>query len=165
MKVLTVITNLIKTVLFRMKISLCKMTKINKQSQKQYMSKLTLNRFYTNEHTTLGCLSCTELDIAIFTCELPWNNNEQYISCIPSGTYKLVPWTSPKFGKCLKVLDVEGRTNILIHKGNSSQDTTGCILPALICKSNGIVQNSKGAFDILIGLVIDEWILEIVSSS
>ena len=133
------------------------------------MKQLTLNRSYRDEGPTLGCLSCIELDITIFTCELPWKGNEQCVSCIPQGNYKLVPWESPKFGKCLKVLAVPGRGDILIHKGNSAreftdakghqwkQDTTGCILPGMSARYDGIVQNSRAAFNILIELVLDEW--------
>lgn len=139
------------------------------------MKHLTLTRFYTDECSTLGCLTCLELTIAIFTCELPWNNNQPWISCIPSGQYKLIPHNSPKFGKCLKVLNVPNRGDILIHKGNSSrrfvdmkgyiwqQDTTGCILPGMSCRYDGIVQNSQDAFHILIELILDEWDLEIIN--
>lgn len=128
--------------------------------------KLKLNRFYQNNKVTLGCL--TGLYTPLFTCELPWNNNEPNVSCIPSGTYKLILWESPKFGKCLKVLDVPNRGDILFHTGNSArefvdtnfckweQDTHGCILVGLNCRNDGIVQNSRDAFNMLMKSITED---------
>ena len=64
-----------------------------------------------------------------FTLELPWKDNQNNLSCIPKGSYKLELFNSVKFGKCLHVLNVQGRDGILIHKGNYNRDTHGCILP------------------------------------
>jgi len=63
------------------------------------------------------------------TLELPWLNNQQKISCIPTGTYKVVKRTSPKYGNHFHILDVPGRSFILIHHGNYYSDVLGCILP------------------------------------
>jgi len=63
------------------------------------------------------------------TLELPWLNNQRRVSCIPEGTYKAIPHTSPKFGKTLWLQTVPGRSEILIHSGNFTRDTLGCILP------------------------------------
>jgi len=43
---------------------------------------------------------------------------------------------SPKYGPCYKVHKVPGRTNILIHTGNTTDDTKGCVMP---CSSFGIL--------------------------
>lgn len=64
-----------------------------------------------------------------FTLELPWKENQNNVSCIPKGTYKIELFNSIKFGKCFHVLNVPGRDAILIHKGNYNRDTHGCILP------------------------------------
>ena len=75
-----------------------------------------------------------------FTCdtlELPWLNNAPQVSCIPVGTYKVIPRTSPKYGNHLHVTGVSGRDLILIHWGNyaasankktGTPDIKGCIL-------------------------------------
>jgi hypothetical protein len=60
--------------------------------------------------------------------ELPWLNNQKYISCIPKGHYKAKKHNSPKFGECLWIQDVPGRSEILIHKGNYYTDILGCVL-------------------------------------
>ena len=62
------------------------------------------------------------------SCEDPWVNNQRMISCIPGGQYHVVPRTSPKFKQHWHVQDVPGRDMILIHGGNTINDTHGCIL-------------------------------------
>jgi len=71
------------------------------------------------------------------TLELPWINNASQVSCIPTGTYKVIPRTSPKYGNHLHVTGVHGRDLILIHWGNYAAsankktgypDIKGCIL-------------------------------------
>lgn len=48
---------------------------------------------------------------------------------IPCGTYKIIMYDSPKFGRRVPILlDVPGRTFVEIHMGNTSRDTHGCIL-------------------------------------
>ena len=71
------------------------------------------------------------------TFELPDRNNKVDISCIPAGEYPLKMIVSPKYGPCYKVHNVPGRTDILIHTGNTVDDTLGCIMP---CSSFGVLE-------------------------
>jgi len=49
--------------------------------------------------------------------------------CIAPGTYRVQLYLSPKFHAQLPLLlNVPGRSGILIHAGNTAQDTKGCIL-------------------------------------
>lgn len=67
-----------------------------------------------------------------FTLEPPWRGNARDVSCIPAGTYKGKVLPSPKFKRDLpELLDVPGRSQILIHAGNTTRDTLGCILVGL----------------------------------
>jgi hypothetical protein len=59
--------------------------------------------------------------------ELPSKNNQQNISCIPSGNYKAIVHYSPTFGKCLWIKDIPNRSEILIHYANFYHDLLGCI--------------------------------------
>lgn len=49
--------------------------------------------------------------------------------CIAPGFYPVRLTMSPRFGEVLPLIDrVIGRTGIRIHPGNTTKDTTGCIL-------------------------------------
>lgn len=67
------------------------------------------------------------------TLELPWKENARNISAIPEGEYEaeLTP-ASTKLtggaGKAIAIKDVPNRSGILIHVGNTTLDTQGCIL-------------------------------------
>lgn len=100
-------------------------------------------KIYRDPHSkqTLGELYVFNDDVMSYHCktlELPWLDNQTDISCIPDGTYTLVKHTSPTWGKCLKVLDVPNRSDILFHAGNFAAsinpktkrpDIKGCVLP------------------------------------
>ncbi len=92
------------------------------------MNVLHLRRLYLPT-CTLGVL--TGHDIVMFTMEKPWKDNARNISCIPEGTYDVVPNNSPTFGESFLVKDVPNRSHILFHGGNYVDDTQGCILPGL----------------------------------
>lgn len=47
---------------------------------------------------------------------------------IPEGSYRAIIRQTEKRKRHLYILNVEGRTNILVHTGNSHSDTRGCIL-------------------------------------
>jgi len=75
----------------------------------------------------------TGLPIELFTLEDAWRGNARRISCIPTGTYEVVPhgWEANarlRFNRVWRLLKVPGRDAILFHTGNSHLDTNGCIL-------------------------------------
>lgn len=50
-------------------------------------------------------------------------------TCIPFGTYKVTVNMSPKFKRELpRLLDVPSFEGVLIHRGNTAEDSAGCIL-------------------------------------
>lgn len=88
-----------------------------------------------------------------YTLEPSWKNNKLN-SCIPDGTYRLVHYRAHHFGNCLIVKGVKNRSGILIHKGNTARDTTGCIIVGgYIGFISGVcaVLNSSMAFMCLMG--------------
>lgn len=68
-----------------------------------------------------------------FVLELPWRGNEQEQSCITEGVYQCGLRPSARFGgytdgMVYHIQPVQGRTDILIHAGNTVRDTKGCLL-------------------------------------
>jgi hypothetical protein len=60
--------------------------------------------------------------------EEDWRDNAPKISCIPAGSYVCQRVVSPKFGDVFQVMEVPGRSHILIHSGNTEEDVEGCIM-------------------------------------
>ena len=87
------------------------------------------------------------------TLENPWLNNKKNFSCIPRGEYKvrlrLPRESSTRDYIHLLVEDVENRSYILFHRGNTAKDTRGCILVGLGSQQDS-VHNSTLAMDLLI---------------
>ena len=96
---------------------------------------LVLKRTYFPEGTQgvlewHGTLVC-------YTIELPWLENQRFVSCIPEGEYILQQRHSTKFGWHLQLMDVPGRDLILIHPANDAKkELLGCI--ATVTQDTGI---------------------------
>ena len=86
---------------------------------------LKLNTIET-PYNTIGSMEYG--GFSCYTLELPWINNQQNISCIPAGTYECEKHVSPNFGDCISIKNVAVRSHILIHAGNFTEQTKGCIL-------------------------------------
>lgn len=118
--------------------------------RKENPVQLLLERFAYTDVGTFGRLYLGGL--TLFTCEDPWRENATGKSCIPEGLYTIGPDRYHKHAyDCYGVRDVPGRSRILIHKGNSDEDTEGCILvgnlwPGWIGGKGLSVGDSAGAF-------------------
>jgi hypothetical protein len=107
----------------------------------------TIQRPPSTDEGTFGVLTFGQE--RVFTVELPWRENERARSCIPPGIYKCAMVRSPRFGHVYGVVEVPGRSNVLIHAANLAGDvekgyTTqlqGCIAPAMRL---GRMRNSAG---------------------
>ncbi|CCN68937.1 DUF5675 family protein [Vibrio nigripulchritudo] len=70
---------------------------------------------------------------------------------ISVGRYKLKKYSSAKYPKAYELLNVPGRTKILIHSGNYHDDTLGCLLPGKsytkLKDGNYMTTSSKSARD------------------
>lgn len=67
-------------------------------------------------------------------------------TCIPFGTYKVIINMSPKYGRLMpRLLDVPHFDGILIHYGNTEQDSAGCLLVGK--RSGQKVINSRDTFN------------------
>lgn len=113
---------------------------------------LTISRYSYLPHVTLGVL--TVADLMLQSLEEGWRRNPHgpggqrratgiTESCVPDGIYRLVPHTGTRFKDvwCLVNPDLGvyryptdvppgqpwGRSSILIHAGNTTEDIMGCI--------------------------------------
>ena len=88
---------------------------------------LTLLRVESTEIVTRGCLLVDGRFICL-TLENPWKENSPNVSCIPTGQYQLVPYVSLQHGATYKLLGVPNREGIIVHVGNTEDNTRGCVL-------------------------------------
>ena len=113
------------------------MTKINNDKQP-----LVIKRFPTIEGMGTFSIIYYKDEFICFGLEQEWRDNKPFISCIPSGEYELLPWSSEKYGSCfvfknlkLKVSDYplkdkpDFRYACLIHGANYSRQLQGCLAP------------------------------------
>ncbi|MGE4268238.1 MAG: DUF5675 family protein [Deferribacterales bacterium] len=91
------------------------------------MKKAELIRVEHGKEHTIGVMLIDGVALG-FTMEDEWADNKKSVSCIPTGTYTVVRHQSPKYGECFMVENVPNRSLILIHAGNTDDDTEGCIL-------------------------------------
>ena len=89
---------------------------------------LILRRLEQLPAGTFGLLMTVPGDLQWHTMEEDWRNNMPRVSCIPEGRYKLARTIYHKHGyETFEVMDVPGRTRILIHPANTEEDVEGCI--------------------------------------
>lgn len=72
-------------------------------------------------------------------------------TAIPTGTYRIDMQTrSPRFGRVLpRLVSVKGYSGVLIHSGNTADDTEGCILVGEN-RERGKVLNSRATLEHLL---------------
>ncbi len=91
--------------------------------------KLLLKRIALKEKYTIGKLY---IDGEFFSDTLEDPVREEKIygeTAIPTGTYKVTITLSPRFRRWLPLLhDVPNFEGVRIHRGNTPEDTHGCIL-------------------------------------
>ena len=92
---------------------------------------LKLNRIFLGSSATIGELLVNDK----YLCDTledrvrPEGEKVYGKTAIPEGTYEMVLSYSPRFKKILpEILNVPNFTGIRIHCGNSSADSSGCVL-------------------------------------
>lgn len=110
---------------------------------------IIIYRYWQDFNQTLG--ACTVLDpqdrplFSALSLERGWRNNEQSVSCVPLGEYKVVLEWSPRCQKMLwELKDVPNRSECKFHASNFWFQLNGCI--ALGRATTDI--NHDGYFDV-----------------
>ena len=112
--------------------------------------RLLVDRFHFSDDCTIGKLSIND-EFFCWTLEDPFRFNIKIPgrTCIPGGLYKLIIDLSKRFGRRMPhILDVPDFDGIRIHKGNTAEDTKGCILVGYK-RTDASVYESGLAFDAL----------------
>jgi hypothetical protein len=91
------------------------------------MKNVLIKRVCHNNDGVFGVMMI-ENNPRFVTVEPKWFGNYKSISCIPVGTYTCKMTKSPRFGETYEITNVPDRSNILIHWGNFSRDTEGCVI-------------------------------------
>ena len=103
----------------------------------------------------MGSLSAGSLELS--TLEDSWHDNARNVSCIPEGTYLCPIAYSNRFQRLMpRLLDVPGRSGILIHSGNTEANTEGCILVGRSATGSA-VYDSRGAFALFFDWLSKAW--------
>lgn len=113
---------------------------------------LQLTRFAYTPVGTFGSMMMPDGQ-QIYTVEDPWKNNQPSISCIPAGQYACVPRPYHRGGyPAIHITEVENRSHILFHRGNTELDVEGCIVTGMqlgFIQGRWAVSDSRGAFEVL----------------
>jgi hypothetical protein len=119
---------------------------------------LHLARKPSHKGATIGKLAVNGV-FACWVCEdeireVPGQPVEQWKvpgkTAIPAGTYEVVLAHSPRLNRITpRLLDVPGFTGILIHPGNSAEDSHGCLLPGLTPYENTVGQSRAAYYALL----------------
>ena len=120
--------------------------------------RITLERFIRGPKFTIGSLSidgvwhCWTGEDAVRddpNPTTPQNEGKVYgQTAIPAGTYHVIVNLSPRLKKRMpRLLNVPGFDGILIHKGNSAGDTSGCILIGAKVDSPTRISDCSKVFD------------------
>lgn len=131
--------------------------------------KLRLDRKYKKETYTIGnlyvdgvwfCNTLEDKDRGLKQTDLPWTIKKKKVygeTAIPRGTYRItMDVVSAKYaridwykrlcgGRMPRLINVPGFDGILIHPGNTSLDSYGCILVGKNTKK-GMVTSSRDTF-------------------
>lgn len=118
---------------------------------------LKLNRIFLGSSATIGELLVNDK----YLCDTledrvrPEGEKVYGKTAIPEGAYEMVLSYSPRFKKILpEILNVPNFTGIRIHCGNSSADSSGCVLVGTWDgEKEDWVSDSKIAFNKLMSLL------------
>ncbi|MBU1003008.1 MAG: hypothetical protein KKE73_10855 [Proteobacteria bacterium] len=111
---------------------------------------------------TMGAMRVQKVPVCL-TMEREDLLNAQNMSSIPAQQYLCRRVNSPKFGNTFEVVGVPGRSAVLFHKGNTQEDSHGCILLGSKFADNAVAESAP-AFEKFLKLMDghDEFHLTIV---
>jgi len=88
------------------------------------MKNFTLFRYDKSAYAFFGILLSNKF--MCHTLERAWKDNMPFLSCIPTGEYRVARDDKGKY-KYYRLLNVEDRTDIELHPANWPYELAGCI--------------------------------------
>lgn len=112
--------------------------------------KLLLTRKYFKETYTIGNLYIDGLYFCDTLEDAVRDKKIMNKTAIPYGTYEVILTESAKFKRLLPLLlNVPGFDGIRIHRGNTDEDTSGCILVGENKMRGGVINSTKYELDLV----------------
>jgi hypothetical protein len=113
--------------------------------------RIRVERFQSSKACVTGKLFVDGNRIG-YTVELPWKENQSFVSCIPVGSFPgILRYDKPDHWR-IQLNDVPKRPGIQIHMGNHTSDSEGCILVGTQVDATGCsipAGKSKPAYEAL----------------
>lgn len=131
------------------------------------MKKITLNRIVRDKKRgTIGEIVTADDKQICVTLELPYIDNKDDISCIPTGTYECFQRISQRNnqrigGVVYELKAVPNRGNIQLHIGNFLSNTNGCILVGRATDLRTISQSTEAMQELINYLGKENFTLEV----
>ena len=114
---------------------------------------LNLKRIYIGDAYTIGHLDIDGVRFCDTLEDIPRDIKVKDQTCIPTGSYKVILNESNRFNRVMPLLlDVPNFEGIRIHSGNTSADTSGCILVGKNTEK-GKLTESKTTFNSIFSLM------------
>jgi len=111
----------------------------------------TIGKLYINEK--FFCYTLEDKDRGLKqTDSLLFINTKKIfgVTAIPSGNYELIVNLSPKFKRMLpRILNIKGFDGVLMHRGNTANDSLGCIILGYQKGENAIFDSTKAENDLV----------------
>ena len=111
----------------------------------------TIGRLFVNEK--FFCYTLEDKDRGLKqTDSLLFINTKKIfgVTAIPSGNYELIVNLSPKFKRMLpRILNIKGFDGVLMHRGNTANDSLGCIILGYQKGENAIFDSTKAENDLV----------------
>ena len=104
------------------------------------MKRLSIDRTAFGPNSTLSRIWSPDPELEPFWgLERAWSDNRKSVSCIPTGIYTLVPWSSSKFGSVYTFVggtvspfaSTAAREYVHMHGANRWNQLLGCLVPGM----------------------------------